>query len=93
MCYAMILVNRGNVKANDRRTPLAVAQAIPVVRRRMTEESSCACRTTGASVNPGGGGQGNAGRTSARRGVVAGSQAGFRMASGNVRSPDVSTRR
>ena len=36
--YAMILVNRGNVKAKDRRTLMAVARAIPVVRRKMTEE-------------------------------------------------------
>ena len=34
----MILVNRGNVKAKDRRTLMAVARAIPVVRRKMTEE-------------------------------------------------------
>ena len=35
--YAMILINRGNVKAKDRRTLMAVAQATLTVRRKMTE--------------------------------------------------------
>ena len=35
--YAIILVNRGNVKAKDRRTLMAVAQATLTVRRKMTE--------------------------------------------------------
>jgi len=35
--YAIILVNRGNVKATNRRTLMAVAQATLTVRRKMTE--------------------------------------------------------
>lgn len=86
---------------------MAVAQAIPAVRRRMTEEEFLHLPNDGckwelvdgeAREVPAGHKHDAIGiqvavllKPFARgRGILAGSQAGFRMASGNVRSPDVS---
>lgn len=86
---------------------MAIAQATPAVRRRMTEEEFLRLPDDGrkwelvdgeAKEVPAGHKHDAIGiqvavllKPFARgRGVLAGSQAGFRMASGNVRSPDVS---
>lgn len=86
---------------------MAVAQVMPAVRRRMTEEEFLRLPDDGrkwelvdgeAKEVPAGHKHDAIGiqvavllKPFARgRGVLAGSQAGFRMASGNVRSPDVS---